>query len=85
MRSSCTLIEDDGLWFEGTDGSHLFVSVRLNGLGKAAGLERRNVGTHFEEISRQVPKVGTLFASPLGTILHARDFSLGIELAKNAI
>ena len=29
MRSSCILIEDDGLWFEGTDGSHLFVSVRL--------------------------------------------------------
>jgi hypothetical protein len=29
MRSSCTLIEDDGLWFEGTDGSHLFVSVPL--------------------------------------------------------
>lgn len=29
MRSTCTLIEDDGLWFEGTDGSHLFVSVRL--------------------------------------------------------
>jgi hypothetical protein len=24
MRSSCTLIENDGLWFEGTDGSHLF-------------------------------------------------------------
>ena len=39
MRGSCTLIEDDGLWFEGTDGSHLFVSVRL-------GLEwlRREVG-----------------------------------------
>jgi hypothetical protein len=29
MRTTCTLIEDDGLWFEGTDGSHLFVSVRL--------------------------------------------------------
>lgn len=29
MRGSCTLIEDDGLWFEGNDGSHLFVSVRL--------------------------------------------------------
>ena len=29
MRSTCTLIEDDGLWFEGTDGSQLFVSVRL--------------------------------------------------------
>jgi hypothetical protein len=29
MRSTCTLIEDDALWFEGTDGSHLFVSVRL--------------------------------------------------------
>jgi len=29
MPSICTLIEDDGLWFEGTDGSHFFVSVRL--------------------------------------------------------
>ena len=29
MRSTCTLIEDDGLWFEGSDGSQLFVSVRL--------------------------------------------------------
>ena len=29
MRSSCTLIEDDGLWFEGTDGSHLFVSIPI--------------------------------------------------------
>jgi hypothetical protein len=29
MPSTCTPIEDDGLWFEGTDGSHLFVSVRL--------------------------------------------------------
>ena len=81
MRSSCTLIEDDGLWFEGTDGSHLIVSVRLKGLGKAAGLERRNVGTHFEETSRQVPKVGTLFCLALGIILHARNFNLGIELA----
>ena len=29
MRSTCTLIEDDGLWFEGSDGSELFVSVWL--------------------------------------------------------
>ena len=29
MRSTCTLIEEDALWLEGTDGSHLFVSVRL--------------------------------------------------------
>jgi hypothetical protein len=29
IRSTCTLIEEDGLWFEGTDGSNLFVSVRL--------------------------------------------------------
>ena len=29
MRSTCILIEDDGLWLEGTDGCHLFVSVRL--------------------------------------------------------
>ena len=29
MRSTCTLIEDDALWFEGNDESRLFVSVRL--------------------------------------------------------
>jgi hypothetical protein len=29
MRTTCTLIEDDGLWFEGSDGSQLLVSVRL--------------------------------------------------------
>jgi len=29
MHRTCTLIEDDGLWFEGSDGSQLFVSVRL--------------------------------------------------------
>ena len=29
MRSTSTLIEDDSLWFEGSDGSQLFVSVRL--------------------------------------------------------
>jgi hypothetical protein len=29
MRSTSTFIEDNGLWFEGTDESHLFVSVGL--------------------------------------------------------
>src|SRR5262249_9876621 len=29
MRSTCTLIEDDGLWFEGNDESRLFVSLQL--------------------------------------------------------
>ena len=29
MRRTSTLIEDDRLWFEGSDGSQLFVSVRL--------------------------------------------------------
>ena len=39
MRSTCTLIEDDGLWFEGSDGSQLFVSVRLGKewIGKELG------------------------------------------------
>ena len=35
MRSTCTLIEDDG--FEGCDGSQLFVSVRLGREWKSGG------------------------------------------------
>jgi hypothetical protein len=29
MRNNYTMIEDDGLWFEGNDESRLFVFVRL--------------------------------------------------------
>ena len=29
LRSTLTLVEEDGLWSEGSDGSQLFVSVRL--------------------------------------------------------
>jgi len=51
MRTSCTLIEHNSLWFEGSDGSHLFVSVHL-------GLDwvRRAVGRVFSAMSdKQTP------------------------------
>ena len=41
MRSTCTLIEGDGLWFEGTDGCQLFVSVRLGKEWIGRELDRR--------------------------------------------
>ena len=29
MRASRAIVDQDGLWFEGTDGAHQFVSVKL--------------------------------------------------------
>ena len=57
MRSSCTLIEDDGLWFEGTDGSHLFVSVPLGRDWVGESLESRANEPFADEI-RPSPDVG---------------------------
>jgi hypothetical protein len=39
MRGGRTIVEEDGLWFDGTDGSPVFVSVRLGRewMGKGLG------------------------------------------------
>ena len=50
MRSSCTLIEDRGLWFEGTDGSHLLFPYLSGGIGSSESLESRANAPFADEI-----------------------------------